>query len=173
MRRIRTLNPVGSCTATQKGRSSYLSLCALVELLNLYSTSGFCLDPVQSDRLAIELLQAVQAASNLGIIQHALLAGSESQIAAMGQIVDSLRAQAPLGAPPPPRRPRNPQAPPEPIPRAAHAISDPAGVRRPGRLPNVRPLNIHKRQHPQSTDPAPSFATAASAAVGLPQPPPG
>jgi hypothetical protein len=28
MRRIQTLNPVGSCTATQKGRSSHLSLCA-------------------------------------------------------------------------------------------------------------------------------------------------
>jgi hypothetical protein len=75
----------------------------LVELLNLYSISGFRLDPVQSDRLAIELLQAVHAASNLGIIQHALLAGSESQIAAMAHIVDSLRAQAPIGAPPPPR----------------------------------------------------------------------
>jgi hypothetical protein len=109
----------------------------LVELLNLYSTSGYRLDPVQSDRLAIELLQAVHAASNLGIIQHALLGGSESQIAAIGQIVDSLRAQAPIGAPPPPRRPRDPQAPPEPIPRAAHAISDPAGVRRPGCLPDV------------------------------------
>jgi hypothetical protein len=84
----------------------------LVELLNLYSTSGFRLDPVQSDRLAIELLQAVHAASNLGIIQHALLAGSKSQIAAIGQIVDSLHAQAPLGAPPPPRRPRDPQPPP-------------------------------------------------------------
>jgi hypothetical protein len=41
----------------------------LVELLNLYSSAGFRLDPVQSDRLAIELLQAVSAASNLGIIQ--------------------------------------------------------------------------------------------------------
>jgi hypothetical protein len=109
----------------------------LVELLNLYSTSGYCLDPVQSDRLAIELLQAVHTASNLGIIQHALLGGSESQIAAIGQIVDSLRAQAPIGAPPPPRRPCDPQAPPEPILRAAHAISDPAGVRRPGCLLNV------------------------------------
>jgi hypothetical protein len=101
----------------------------LVELLNLYSSSGFRLDPVQSDRLAIELLQAVSAASNLGIIQHALLAGSESQIAAMAQIVDSLHAQAPLGAPPPPRRPRDPQAPPGPVLRAANALSDPAGVR--------------------------------------------
>jgi hypothetical protein len=86
----------------------------LVELLNLYSTSGFRLDPVQSDWLAIELLQAVHAASNLGIIQHALLAGSESQIAVIGQIIDSLR----------------PQAPPAPILRTAHALSDPAGVRR-------------------------------------------
>jgi hypothetical protein len=104
----------------------------LVELLNLYSTSGFRLDPVQSDWLAIELLQAVSAASNLGIIQHALLAGSESQIAVMGQIVDSLRAQAPLGVPPPPRRPCDPQAPPGPVPRAANALSDPAGIHRPG-----------------------------------------
>jgi hypothetical protein len=144
----------------------------LVELLNLYSTSGFRLDPVQSDRLAIELLQAVHAASNLGIIQHALLAGSESQIAAIGQIIDSLRAQAPLGAPPPPRRPRDPQAPPDPIPRTTHALSDPAGVRRAGRLPDVRPLNIRKRQRPLSTDPHPNFATVASAAAGLPQPPP-
>jgi hypothetical protein len=80
----------------------------LVELLNLYSTSGYRLDPVQSDRLAIELLQAVHTASNLGIIQHALLSGTEPQIAAIGQIVDSLRAQAPIGAPPPPCRPRDP-----------------------------------------------------------------
>jgi hypothetical protein len=83
----------------------------LVELLNLYSSAGFRLDPVQSDRLAIELLQAVSAASNLGIIQHALLAGSDSQIAAMADIVDSLRSQAPTHAPPPPRRPRDTQAP--------------------------------------------------------------
>jgi hypothetical protein len=143
-------------------------------LLNLYSSSGFRLDPVQSDRLAIELLQAVSAASNLGIIQHALLAGSESQIEAMAQIIDSLRSQAPIGAPSAPRQPRDPQAPPGPVPRAAHALSDPAGVHRPGRQPDVRPLNIHKRQRPLSTDPNPhpNFATVASAAAGLPQPPP-
>jgi hypothetical protein len=146
----------------------------LVELLNLYSSTGFRLDPVQSDRLAIELLQAVSAASNLGIIQHALLAGSESQIAVMADIVDSLRSQAPIGAPPPPRRPRDPQAPPGPVPRAANALSDPAGIRQPGRQPDVRPLNIRKRQRPLSTDPNPhpNFAMVASAAAGLPQPPP-
>jgi hypothetical protein len=145
----------------------------LVELLNLYSSAGFRLDPVQSDRLAIELLQAVSAASNLGIIQHALLAGSDSQIAAMAHIVDSLHSQAPIGTPAlPPRRPRDTQAPPGPAPRAANALSDPAGVRRPGRHPDVRPLNIRKRQRPLSTDPNPNFAMVASAAVGLPQPPP-
>jgi hypothetical protein len=142
----------------------------LVELLNLYSSAGFRLDPVQSDRRAIELLQAVSAASNLGIIQHALLGGSESQIEAMAQIVDSLRSQAPIGAPPPPRRPCDPQAPPGPVPRAAHALSDPAGVRRPGRQPDVRPLNIRKRQRPLSTDPNPhpNFAMVALAAAGPP-----
>jgi hypothetical protein len=98
----------------------------------LNSSAGFCLDPVQSDQLAIELLQAVSAASNLGIIQHALLAGSDSQIAAMADIVDSLPSQAPSHAPPPPCRPRNTQAPPGPAPRGANALSDPAGVRRPG-----------------------------------------
>jgi hypothetical protein len=144
----------------------------LVELLNLYSSAGFRLDPVQSDRLAIELLQAVSAASNLGIIQHALLAGSDSQIAAMADIVDSLRAQAPTHMAPPPRRPRDSQAPPGPAPRAANTLSDPAGVRRPGRHPDIRPLNIRKRQRPLSTDPNPNFATVASAAAGLPQPPP-
>jgi hypothetical protein len=90
----------------------------------------------------------------------------------MADIVDSLRSQAPIGAPLPPRRPRDPQAPPGPVPRAAHALSDPAGVRRPGRQPDVRPLNIRKRQRPLSTDPSPNFATVASAAAGLPQPPP-
>jgi hypothetical protein len=142
----------------------------LVELLNLYSSAGFRLDPVQSDRLAIELLQAVSAASNLGIIQHALLAGSDSQISAMADIVDSLRSQAPTHTPAPRCPPCDTQAPPGPVPRAANALSDPAGVRRPGRLPDVRPLNIHKRQRPPSTDPNPNFATVASAAAGLPQP---
>jgi hypothetical protein len=146
------------------------STCNLVELLNLYSSAGFRLDPVQSDRLAIELLQAVSAASNLGIIQHALLAGSDSQILAMADIVDSLRSQAPMRAPPPPCHPHDTQAPPGPVPRAANALSDPAGVRQPGRQPDVRPLNIRKRQRPPSTDPNPNFATVASAAAGLPQP---
>jgi hypothetical protein len=146
------------------------STCNLVELLNLYSSAGFCLDPVQSDRLAIELLQAVSAASNLGIIQHALLAGSNSQISAMADIVDSLRSQAPTRAPAPRRPPHDTQAPPRPVPRAANALSDPAGVRRPGRLPDVRPLNICKRQRPPSTNPNPNFAMVASAAAGLPQP---
>jgi len=153
-------------------RAAASSTRNLVELLNLYSSAGFRLDPVQSDRLAIELLQAVSAASNLGIIQHALLAGSDSQISAMADIVDSLRSQAPSRAPPPFRPPRNTQAPPGLAPRAANALSDPAGVRRPGRHPDVRPLNIRKRQRPLSTDPNPNFATVASAAAGLPQPPP-
>ena len=140
----------------------------LVELLNLYSTSGYRLDPEATDKLTIELLQAVSTAAELGLVQHALAAGSSSQYSAIQSLIESLRSQAPPApAPIPPTR--NPGQPP-PLPRSTNAIADPAGLNRP-----AKKAILFARSRKRPTPPNPntrSFANAAAAASDLPQPPP-
>jgi hypothetical protein len=129
----------------------------LTETLNLWSHQGYRLDADAADALVTELLQAVYTVSEIGLVQHALAAGSETQSIA-------LRAQAPLAtAPSPPSRPSGSG----PLPRSSNATSDPAGLCRPVK----KALFARSRKRPLPSD-AKSFATAASAAVALPQPSP-
>jgi hypothetical protein len=129
----------------------------LTETLNLWSHQGYRLNADAADSLVTELLQAVYTVSKIGLVQHALAAGSETQSIA-------LRAQAPPAtAPSPPSRPSRSG----PLPRSSNATSDPAGLR----CPVKKALFVHSHKRPLPSN-AKSFATAASAAVALPQPSP-
>jgi hypothetical protein len=78
----------------------------LTETLNLWSHQGYHLDADATDSLVTELLQAVYTVSEIGLVQHALAAGSETQSIALRALIKSLRTQAPPAtAPSPPSRP--------------------------------------------------------------------
>jgi hypothetical protein len=55
----------------------------LSETLNLWSHQGYRLDADAADSLVTELLQAVYTVSEIGLVQHALAAGSEAQSIAL------------------------------------------------------------------------------------------
>jgi hypothetical protein len=74
----------------------------LIETLNLWSQQGYCLDADAANSLVTELLQAVYTVSKIGIVQHAMAAGSEAQTIALHTLIESLHAQAPLAAAPSP-----------------------------------------------------------------------
>jgi hypothetical protein len=136
----------------------------LTETLNLWSHQGYHLNADAANSLVTELLQAVYTVSEIGLVQHALAAGSETQSIALRALIESLCAQAPPAtAPSPPSRPSGSG----PLPRSSNATSDPAGLRRPVK----KALFVRSCKHPLPYD-AKSFATVASAAVALPQPPP-
>jgi hypothetical protein len=136
----------------------------LTKTLNLWSHQGYRLDADATDSRVTELLQAVYTVSEIGLVQHALAAGSETQSIALCALIESLRAQAPPAtAPSPPSRPSGSG----PLPRSSNATSDPAGLCRPVK----KALFACSRKRPLPSD-AKSFATAASAAVALPQPSP-
>jgi hypothetical protein len=81
----------------------------LTKTLNLWSHQGYRLDVDAADSLVTELLQAVYTVSEIGLVQHALAAGSETQSIALRALIESLRAQAPpASAPSPPSRPTPP-----------------------------------------------------------------
>jgi hypothetical protein len=135
----------------------------LTETLNLWSHQGYRLDADAADSLVTELLQAVYTVSKIGLVQHALAAGSETQSIALQALIESLRAQAlPAAAPSPPPRPSGSG----PLPCSSNATSDPAGLR-----PAKEALFAHSCKRPLPSD-TKSFATAAEATVALPQPPP-
>jgi hypothetical protein len=66
----------------------------LTETLNLWSHHGYCLDADAANLLITELLQAVYTVSEIGLIQHALAAGSEAQTIALCALIKSLHVQA-------------------------------------------------------------------------------
>jgi hypothetical protein len=136
----------------------------LTETLNLWSHQGYRLDADAAESLVTELLQAVYTVSEIGLIQHALAAGSETQSIALHALIKSLRAQAPLAsAPSPPPHPSGSG----PLPCSSNATSDPTGLR----CPVKKALFACSRKRPLPSD-AKSFTTAASVAVALPQPSP-
>jgi hypothetical protein len=63
----------------------------LTETLNLWSHQGYRLDADAADSLVTELLQAVYTVSEIGLVQHALAAGSETQSIALCALIESLR----------------------------------------------------------------------------------
>jgi hypothetical protein len=136
----------------------------LTETLNLWSHHGYCLDVDAADLLVTELLQAVYTVSKIGLVQHALAAGSETQTIALCALIKSLRMQAPPAATP------SPQPCPSgtgPLPCSSNTTSDPAGLC----CLVKKALFVHSCKRPLPSD-AKSFATATAAAVALPQPPP-
>jgi hypothetical protein len=136
----------------------------LTETLNLWSHQGYHLDVDAADSLVTELLQAVYTVSEIGLVQHALAAGSETQSITLHALIKSLHAQAPPAtAPSPPSRPSGSG----PLPRSSNATSDPASLRRPVK----KALFARSCKCPLPSN-AKSFATVASAAVALPQPSP-
>jgi hypothetical protein len=136
----------------------------LTETLNLWSHQGYCLDADAADSLITELLQAVYTVSEIGLVQHTLAAGSETQSIALRALIKSLHAQAPLAtAPSPPPCPSGSG----PLPHSSNATSDPAGLHHPVK----KALFMRPRKRPLPSD-TKSFATASSAAVALPQPSP-
>jgi hypothetical protein len=136
----------------------------LTETLNLWSHQGYRLDADAADLLITELPQAVYTVSEIGLVQHALAAGSETQSIALRALIESLCAQAPPAtAPSPPSCPSGSG----PLPRSSNATSDPAGLC----WPVKKALFARSRKRPLPSD-AKSFATAASTAVALPQPSP-
>jgi hypothetical protein len=63
----------------------------LTETLNLWSHQGYHLDADAADLLITKLLQAVYTVSKIGLVQHALAAGSETQTIALRTLIESLR----------------------------------------------------------------------------------
>jgi hypothetical protein len=55
----------------------------LTETLNLWSHHGYHLDADTTNSLVTELLQAVYTVSKIGLVQHALAAGSVAQTIAL------------------------------------------------------------------------------------------
>jgi hypothetical protein len=109
-------------------RSTHNLTNNLTETLNLWSHQGYCLDTDAADSLVTELLQAVYTVSEIGLIQHALAAGSKTQSIALCALIESLRTQAPPAtAPSPPSHPSGSG----PLPCSSNATSDPAGLRCP------------------------------------------
>jgi hypothetical protein len=66
----------------------------LVKTLNLWSTNGYCLNVDTSNVLVTKLLQAVYIVSEIGLVQHAVAAGSEAQTIALCALIKSLCVQA-------------------------------------------------------------------------------
>jgi hypothetical protein len=62
----------------------------LTETLNLWSHQGYRLNADAADALVTELLQAVYTVSEIGLVQHALAAGSETQSIALRALIESL-----------------------------------------------------------------------------------
>jgi hypothetical protein len=136
----------------------------LTKTLSLWSHQGYHLDVNATNLLVTELLQAVYTVSEIGLVQHALAAGSETQTIALHTLIESLCAQAPpVATPSPQSRPSRSG----PLPRSSNATSDPAGLRRLVK----KALFVRSCKCPLPSD-TKSFATVASAAVALPQPPP-
>jgi hypothetical protein len=134
----------------------------LTKMLNLWSHQGYCLDADAANLLVTELLQAVYTVPEIGLVQHALAAGSKTQTIALHTLIGSLCAQAPPATAPLPQPCPSGSG---PLPHSSNAISDPAGLCRPVK----KALIAHSHKHPLPSN-AKSFATAASAAVALPQP---
>jgi hypothetical protein len=67
----------------------------LVETLNLWSTNGYCPDADASSVLITKLLQTVYMVSKIGLVQHAVAAGSKAQTIALCALIESLGMQAP------------------------------------------------------------------------------
>jgi hypothetical protein len=133
----------------------------LTKTLNLWSHQGYCLDADAANLLVTELLQAVYTVSKIGLVQHALAAGSETQTIALHALIKSLCAQAPP-ATAPSLQPRPSGS--GPLPRSSNTTSDPAGLC----CLIKKALFMHSCKCPLPSD-TKSFATAA---VALPQPPP-
>jgi hypothetical protein len=133
----------------------------LIKTLNLWSQQGYCLDADATDLLITELLQAVYTVYKIGLVQHAMAAGSEAQTIALHALIESLCMQAPPAAAPSPQpQPSRPG----PLPCSSNATSDPAGLR--CLVKKALFACFHKCPLPSDSK---SFATVA---VALLQPPP-
>jgi hypothetical protein len=97
----------------------------LTETLNLWSHQGYHLDADATDSLVTKLLQAVCTVSEIGLVQHALAAGSKAQTIALRALIESLYMQAPPAAAPLPQPCPSGSG---PLPHSSNAISDPAGL---------------------------------------------
>jgi hypothetical protein len=135
----------------------------LTRTLNLWSHHGYRLDMDATNLLVTELLQAVYTVSEIGLVQHALAAGSKAQTITLCTLIESLHAQAPPAAAPSPQPcPSGPG----PLPHSSNTTSDPASLC----CLVKKALFVRSRKCPLPSD-TKSFAIAAAAAVALPQPP--
>jgi hypothetical protein len=117
------------------------------------------------DTLVTKLLQAVYTVSKIGLVQHAVAAGSKTQTITLQALIQSLCMQAPPASVPAPQPQPSRSGP--PMPHSFNATSVPMGLH----CPVKKALFAHFCKHPLPSD-TKSFATVASAAVSLPQPPP-
>jgi hypothetical protein len=132
----------------------------LIETLNLWSQQGYCLDADAADLLVTELLQAVYTVSEIGLVQHAMAAGSEAQIIALCTLMESLHAQAPPATAPSPQPCPSGSG---PLACSSNTTSDPASLR----CLVKKALFACSCKRPPPSD-AKSFATAAAATLALP-----
>jgi hypothetical protein len=75
----------------------------LIKTLNLWFQQGYHLDADAANLLVTKLLKAVYTDSEIGLVQHAMAAGSEAQTIALCTLIKSLHAQAPPAATPSPQ----------------------------------------------------------------------
>jgi hypothetical protein len=135
----------------------------MTKTLYLWSHHGYHLDADATNLLAIELLQAVYTVSKIGLVQHALAAGSETQTIALCALIKTLCVQAP------------PAAAPSPQPHSSNATSDPASLHHPAkkalfahsRKCPYHPMPSHLQQQLQPLLPSPSCRTCVQQTVGL------
>jgi hypothetical protein len=72
----------------------------LIKTLNLWSQQGYCLNADATNLLVTELVQAVYTVSKVGLVQHAMPAGSEAQIIALCAHIKSLCTAGPTSCRP-------------------------------------------------------------------------
>jgi hypothetical protein len=137
----------------------------LVETLNLWSTNGYHLNVDAYDMLVTELLQAIYMVSKIGLVQHAVAAGSKAQTIALTALIKSLCMQAPLASGPTPQPQPSGSGP--PMPHSSNTTSDPTSLY----CPAKKALFACPCKCPLPCD-SKSFTTVASTTVSLPQPPP-
>lgn len=143
------------------------SLHNTTELLNLWTDKGYRIPEHLTDSFATELLQVVYSASEIGLIRQ--VANGASQVAALEQVIESLRSQLPPGPPPPPVY--GPSGSGLQPPHSSNATSDPAGLHRPRK--KLIPAQSSCQPPPPPPRPTPaSFASTAAATASLSQPPP-
>jgi hypothetical protein len=62
----------------------------LIKTLNLWSQQGYCLNVDAANLLVTKLLQAVYTVSKIGLVQHAMAAGSKAQTITLCALMKSL-----------------------------------------------------------------------------------